>query len=113
LKGKGDTRDIGEVGGEFDDKAEEEYGGEEGGGGEGGGSAKMGHVVGELSIEGLCQEEGYVLHRKGQGGWMRVEGMRLIKVYITRNAHLTTNGVPTPITLMLMTESNTLNRLSG
>jgi hypothetical protein len=52
LKGKGDTGDIGEEGGEFDVKAEEEYGGEEGGGGEGVGSAKMGHVVGELSIEG-------------------------------------------------------------
>jgi hypothetical protein len=56
LKGKGDIGDIGEVGGEFDDKVEEEYGGEEGGGGEGGGSARMGHVVGELSIEGHCQE---------------------------------------------------------
>jgi hypothetical protein len=41
--------------------------------------------------------------------------MRLIKRDITRNAHPTTNGVPTPIALMLITVSkkDTLNRLSS
>jgi hypothetical protein len=41
--------------------------------------------------------------------------MRLIKHDSTRNAHPTTNGVPTPIALMLITVSkkDTLNRLSG
>jgi hypothetical protein len=41
--------------------------------------------------------------------------MRLIKRDITRNAHPTTNRVPTLIALMLITVSkkNTLNRLSG
>jgi hypothetical protein len=41
--------------------------------------------------------------------------MRLIKRDVTRNAHPTTNRVPTPIALMLITVSkkNTLNRLSG
>jgi hypothetical protein len=41
--------------------------------------------------------------------------MCLIKHDITRNVHPTTNGVPTPIVLMLITVSkkDTLNRLSG
>jgi hypothetical protein len=41
--------------------------------------------------------------------------MRLIKRDITRNAHPMTNGVPTPIALVLTTVSkkDTLNRLSG
>jgi hypothetical protein len=45
----------------------------------------------------------------------RVEEKRLIKSDITRNAHPTANGVPTPITLVLITvgKKHTLNRLSG
>jgi hypothetical protein len=47
--------------------------------------------------------------------WARIEMTRLIKRDVTRNAHPTTNRVPTPIALMLITVSkkNTLNRLSG
>jgi hypothetical protein len=46
---------------------------------------------------------------------MRIERMRLIKSDIMRDAHPTTNGVPTAIALMLITVSkkNTLNRLRG
>jgi hypothetical protein len=46
---------------------------------------------------------------------MRIERTRLIKSDIMRDAHPTTNGVPTAIDLMLITVSkkNTLNRLSG
>jgi hypothetical protein len=45
----------------------------------------------------------------------RIEGTRLIKSDITRNAHPIANRVPTLIALMLITVSkkNTLNRLSG
>jgi hypothetical protein len=57
------------------------------------------------------QEKGYALHREGQGGGTRVEGTRLIKSDITRNAHPTANGVPTPITLVLIAvaKKHTLN----
>ena len=40
---------------------------------------------------------------------------KLIKGNIPGNTHLATDGIPTPIALMLVTvsEKNTLNRLSG
>ena len=46
---------------------------------------------------------------------MRVKGTRLIKSHIPRNPHSTSDRIPTPITLVLITISkkNTLSRLSG
>jgi hypothetical protein len=60
-------------------------------------------------------EEGDIIHRVGTRGGARIEGTRLIKRDITRDAHPTTNRVPTAIALMLITiaDKNTLNRLSG
>ena len=68
--------------------------------------------------KGRCIRKGKtrdVLHGKGRGGWLRVVGTRLIKGDIPGNTHLATDGIPTPIALMLVTvsEKNTLNRLSG
>jgi hypothetical protein len=59
-------------------------------------------------------KKGDVLHRKGRGGWTRAERTGLIKGDIPRNAHPTSNRVPTLIALVLMTVSkkDTLNRLS-
>jgi hypothetical protein len=61
------------------------------------------------------QPERYVLHREGRRGGTRVEGTRLIKLDIMRNAHPTANWVPTPISLVLIivAKKHTLNRLSG
>jgi hypothetical protein len=61
------------------------------------------------------QQERYVLHREGLRGGTRVEGTRLIKLDVTRNAHSMANWVPTPIALVLITvfKKHTLNRLSG
>ena len=52
-----------------------------------------------------------VLHRKRRGGGTRVERTGLIKSDIPRNAHPTSNRVPTLIALVLMTISkkDTLN----
>jgi hypothetical protein len=114
MKGKGDS---GEVGGGSEEEGEE-LGDEKGGGGEGGASAWMGRGRGSIGREGgWCvrkQEKGYVLHREGRGGGVRIGGTRLIKSDITRNTHPTANGVPTPITLVLiiLAKKHTLNRLS-
>jgi hypothetical protein len=56
-----------------------------------------------------------IIHRVCTRGGTRIERTRLIKRDVTRDAHPTTNGVPTAIALMLITvsEKNTLNRLSG
>jgi hypothetical protein len=61
------------------------------------------------------QKKGYVLRREGRGGGTWVEGSRLIKLDITRNAHPTANRVPTSIALVLITvaKKDILNRLSG
>ena len=56
-----------------------------------------------------------IIHRVSTRGGARIEGTCLIKCDVTRDAHPTTNGVPTAIALMLITvtEKNTLNRLNG
>jgi hypothetical protein len=64
------------------------------------------------------QNKRYVLHREGQVGGTWVEGSRLIKLDVTRNAHPMANEVPTSIALVLITvvtvaKKDTLNRLSG
>jgi hypothetical protein len=61
------------------------------------------------------QKKRDIIHRVGTRGGARIEGTRLIKLDVTRDAHPTTNRVPTAIALMLITvpEKNTLNRLSG
>jgi hypothetical protein len=61
------------------------------------------------------QKKGDIIHRVSTRGGARIEGMRLIKRDVTRDAHPMTNKVPTAIALMLITvaEKNTLNRLSG
>jgi hypothetical protein len=57
----------------------------------------------------------YILYRVGRGSGARIERTRLIKRDITRDAHPTTNRIPTPIALMLIivSKKNTLYRLSG
>jgi hypothetical protein len=61
------------------------------------------------------QKKGDIIPRVGTRGGARIEGTRLIKHDVTRDAHPTTNRVPTAIALMLITvaEKNTLNSLSG
>jgi hypothetical protein len=61
------------------------------------------------------QQKRYVLRREGRGGGTWVEGSRLIKLDITKNAHPTANRVPTSIALVLITvaKKHTLNRLGG
>ena len=68
--------------------------------------------------KGRCIRKGKkrdVLRGKGRGGWTRVVGTRLIKGDIPGNTHPATDGIPTPIALMLITvsEKDILNRLSG
>jgi hypothetical protein len=64
-------------------------------------------VVCQETREKICPP----LRRPRRRVW--VDGTRLIKSDIMRNAHPTTNGLPTPIALMLITVSkkHTLNRL--
>jgi hypothetical protein len=97
---------------------EEGLRGEEDGGGEDGASARMGHGEGSIGTEGGVsgnKRKDMSSTEKAEEEGRGVEGSRLIKLDVTRNAHLTANGVPTSIALVLITvaKEHTLNRLSG
>jgi hypothetical protein len=57
------------------------------------------------SVSGNNRKDMYFTKKAEEEGRVWVEGMRLIKSDITRNTYPTSNGVPTPIALMLITVS--------
>jgi hypothetical protein len=90
---------------------------EEGGSGEGGSSARTGCGGGSGGTEGGVlgnNRKDMSSTEKAEEEGRGVEGTRLIKLDVTGNAHPMANGVPTPISLVLITvaKKHTLNRLS-